>query len=86
LGMMQAPEPGPSTTTPPFGITPDLWAVLACPCAAHGALEPDAGDGSPEAARLVCTVCGLRFPIRHVSGEQGTPSQVIPVMLIESAD
>ena len=86
LGMMQAPEHVASSTAPPFGIAPELWAVLACPCAAHGSLEPDAGDGSPEAARLVCTVCGLRFPIRRIAGEQGAPSQVIPVMLIESAD
>lgn len=57
----------------PFGIAPELWAVLACPCTAHGSLTAVSGaDGD----RLVCTVCGLRFPIRDG----------IPVMLIDSAD
>lgn len=60
----------------PFGISPQLWEVLACPCADHGKLIPMPGGGDPADDRLVCTVCGSRFPIRDG----------IPVMLVDSAD
>lgn len=55
----------------PAGITPQLWAVLACPCPEHGSLR-----ASVEPDRIECTVCGLRFPI--LDG--------IPVMLVDSAE
>ena len=47
-----------------------LWELLACPCPAHGevVLDPDTGE-------ILCTVCGLRFPIRDG----------IPVMLLDEA-
>ena len=52
------------------GIDPALWDVLACPCPAHGDVTHDANLGE-----IVCTVCGLRFPIRDG----------IPVMLLDEA-
>ena len=45
------------TSSAPFGIAPELWAVLSCPCDAHGALIP-------ESTGLVCTVCNAHFPVR----------------------
>ena len=45
------------TSSAPFGIAPELWAVLSCPCDAHGALIP-------ESTGLVCTVCSAHFPVR----------------------
>ena len=65
-----------ASTEAPFGIAPALWEVLACPCPAHGSLIAVSGGTDPAGDRLVCTVCGLRFPIRDG----------IPVMLIDSAD
>ena len=52
------------------GIDPALWELLACPCPAHGDVVFDAGS-----AEIVCSVCGLRFPIRDG----------IPVMLLDEA-
>jgi uncharacterized protein YbaR (Trm112 family) len=60
-----------SSSPAPAGIAPELWAVLACPCPAHGALR-----ASAEPDRIECAVCGLRFPI--LDG--------IPVMLLDSAE
>ena len=51
-------------------IDPALWDLLACPCPAHGDVTHDANLGE-----IVCTVCGLRFPIRDG----------IPVMLLHEA-
>ncbi|MGH8911744.1 MAG: Trm112 family protein [Acidimicrobiia bacterium] len=51
-------------------IDPELRALLVCP-ADHGALTDDVA-----ASRLVCSVCGRRYPV--VDG--------IPVMLIEEAE
>jgi phosphomannomutase len=56
----------------PFGIAEELWAVLACPCPDHGSLTGEVGAAGPDSHRLVCTMCGARFPIRNG----------IPVMLI----
>lgn len=70
LSLMQESE------SAPFGIDPELWSVLACPCPAHGSLRAAPGTDGPESDRIECTVCGLRFPIRDG----------IPVMLIDSAD
>jgi uncharacterized protein YbaR (Trm112 family) len=70
---MSTPQPGGSMSTPqpgPLGLDPALWDVLACPCDAHGDCIAD------EAANeIVCTVCGLRFPVRGG----------IPVMLLDEA-
>ncbi len=51
-------------------IDPALAEILVCP-ADHGALDED-----ESASRLVCTVCGRRYPVRDG----------IPVMLIEEAE
>lgn len=51
-------------------IDPALAAILVCP-ADKGDLSEDA-----EASRLVCTVCGRRYPVRDG----------IPVMLVEEAE
>ena len=54
----------------PLGLDPARWEVLACPADDHGAVIAD------ESTReIVCTVCGLRFPVRDG----------IPVMLIDEA-
>jgi uncharacterized protein YbaR (Trm112 family) len=52
----------------PEGLDPALVELLACP-ACHAPVQP-VGD------RLVCSACGLRFPIRDG----------IPVMLLEEAE
>jgi uncharacterized protein YbaR (Trm112 family) len=57
-------------TGSPLGISAELWTILACPCDAHGALEPDLGTGE-----IVCTVCARRYPVRDG----------IPVMLMDEA-
>jgi uncharacterized protein YbaR (Trm112 family) len=51
-------------------IPDELAEILVCP-ACHSDLEQD-----EEASRLVCTGCGLRYPV-----EDG-----IPVMLIDEAE
>lgn len=51
-------------------IDPELRELLVCPVD-HGELVDD-----PQAQRLVCSVCGLRYPV--VDG--------IPVMLVDEAD
>ncbi|MFZ4486701.1 MAG: Trm112 family protein [Candidatus Nanopelagicales bacterium] len=57
-------------TIEPAVIDPALWELLACPCPAHGDVVLDGESGE-----IVCTVCGLRFPIRDG----------IPVMLLDEA-
>ncbi len=57
-------------TIEPAVIDPALWVLLACPCPAHGDVVLDGESGE-----IVCTVCGLRFPIRDG----------IPVMLLDEA-
>jgi len=53
----------------------ELLAILVCPsCKAPVALtDPDPGDDAQ--SRLVCTGCGLRYPVR---GD-------VPIMLIDEA-
>ena len=51
-------------------LDPELLAILACPCEAHGALEYDAA-----AAELACTVCDRVYRV-----EDG-----IPVLLLDEA-
>ncbi len=72
LGLMNAPTEAvsPASSGIPWGIAPDLWAVLACPCPAHGALTPGPDSQTPE---LVCTVCGTHFPVRD-----GIPVMLLP--------
>ena len=60
----------PVASAAPFGIAPELWKVLACPCAVHGALSPAPTPATPE---LVCTVCSAHFPVRDG----------IPIMLLK---
>jgi phosphomannomutase len=68
LELMNAPtEP---VSTAPFGIAPELWAVLACPCPAHGELIPRSDSQIPE---LVCSVCSAHFPVRD-----GIPVMLLP--------
>lgn len=52
----------------PLGISADLWEILACPCDAHGQVEPDLATGE-----IVCTDCKRRFEVRDG----------IPVMLLD---
>ena len=54
----------------PLGLDPALWDVLACPGPDHGAVRPD-----EETGEIVCSDCGLRFPVRDG----------IPVMLLDEA-
>lgn len=72
LGLMNAPTEAasPASSGIPWGIAPDLWAVLACPCPAHGAITPGPDSQTPE---LVCTVCGTHFPVRD-----GIPVMLLP--------
>jgi uncharacterized protein YbaR (Trm112 family) len=65
LELMQAP-----TISAPYGIAPQLWAVLACPCDSHGPLVGAPESPTPE---LECTVCNARFPVRDG----------IPVMMLK---
>ena len=51
-------------------LDPELLAILACPCDAHGALTHDEA-----AAELTCTVCGRVYRV-----EDG-----IPVLLLDEA-
>jgi uncharacterized protein len=51
-------------------IDPTLAAILVCPVD-KGGLDEDVA-----AQRLVCTVCGRRYPVRDG----------IPVMLVEQAE
>jgi uncharacterized protein YbaR (Trm112 family) len=51
-------------------IDPELRSLLVCPVD-HGELTDD-----EKARRLVCTVCGRRYPVRDG----------IPVMLVEEAE
>lgn len=57
-------------STAPLGLDPALWAILACPCAAHGSLVAD-----ENAKTLTCEVCHTAFPVRDG----------IPVMLMDEA-
>jgi uncharacterized protein YbaR (Trm112 family) len=56
-------------------INKQLLEILACPACKKplNMQEPQAGDDVQ--ARLVCTGCGLRYPVRDD----------IPIMLIEEA-
>jgi len=58
------------STAAPLGLDPALWAVLACPCEAHGDLVAD-----ESAKTLTCTICAAVFPVRDG----------IPVMLMDQA-
>ncbi len=51
-------------------LDPSLLEILACP-ACHAPLEADHA-----ASRLVCTGCGLRYPVRDD----------IPVLLVDEAE
>jgi uncharacterized protein YbaR (Trm112 family) len=53
--------------TPSFNLDPALLAIIVCP-ACHASLEPT-GD------ELVCTGCGLAYPVRDD----------IPVLLVDEA-
>jgi uncharacterized protein YbaR (Trm112 family) len=58
------------STAAPLGLDPALWAVLACPCEAHGDLVAD-----ESAKTLTCAICAAVFPVRDG----------IPVMLMDEA-
>lgn len=53
----------------PLGLDPDLLALVVCP-ACHGSLAP-----AEPAGELVCTGCGLAYPVRDG----------IPVLLVDEA-
>ena len=56
-------------------IDKELLAIMACPSCKKPVEERAAGQGENAQAWLVCTGCGLRYPIRDH----------IPIMLIEEA-
>jgi hypothetical protein len=60
----------PSEGHPVTTLDPELLAILACPCEAHGALEYD-----ESASELACTVCDRVYRV-----EDG-----IPVLLLDQA-
>jgi uncharacterized protein len=51
-------------------IDPSLAEILVCPVD-HGELDEDEAE-----SRLVCTVCGRRYPVQDG----------IPIMLVEQAE
>ncbi|WP_239308140.1 MULTISPECIES: Trm112 family protein [unclassified Frankia] len=55
-----------------MSLDPLLLEILACPCPAHAPLRAETLAGEPV---LVCTSCGLAFPVRDE----------IPVMLLDEA-
>ena len=58
-----------------MNIDPTLLEVLACPCAHHAPVEPNAGKDLAAATALVCVRCRTSFPVRDG----------IPVMLLDEA-
>jgi uncharacterized protein len=56
-------------------ISQDLLEILACPDCKKPVRREDAAPGDNAQAWLVCTGCGLRYPVRDD----------IPIMLIEEA-
>ncbi|MGD9960405.1 MAG: Trm112 family protein [Nocardioides sp.] len=52
-------------------MDPKLMEIIVCP-SCHGALEAGSHDGTDE---LVCTGCGLAYPVRDD----------IPVLLVDEA-
>ncbi len=56
-------------------ISKDLLDILACPSCKKPVQLTDASPGDDVQARLVCTGCGLRYPVRDD----------IPIMLIDEA-
>jgi uncharacterized protein len=56
-------------------ISQDLLDILACPSCKKPVHREDAAPGENTQAWLVCTGCGLRYPVRDD----------IPIMLIDEA-
>jgi len=56
-------------------IDKDLLDILVCPSCKKKVVPKDAKPGENAQSWLVCTGCGLRYPIRDD----------IPIMLIEEA-
>ncbi len=56
-------------------IDQELLDILVCPACKAGVELHDAEVGDDAQGRLVCTSCGLRYPIRDD----------IPIMLVEEA-
>lgn len=56
-------------------ISNDLLAILVCPSCKKKVEPKDAAAGENAQMWLVCTGCGLRFPVRDD----------IPIMLVEEA-
>lgn len=56
-------------------ISNDLLAILVCPSCKKKVEPKDAAAGDNAQMWLVCTGCGLRFPVRDD----------IPIMLVEEA-
>lgn len=55
-------------------LDPQLMEILACPCAAHGALRTGTA-ADPDADALTCATCGRSFPV----------TDGIPVLLLDEA-
>lgn len=56
-------------------LSKDLLEILVCPSCKKPLEQKDPEAGDNVQARLVCTGCGLRFPVRDD----------IPIMLIDEA-
>lgn len=56
-------------------ISKELLEILACPSCKKPVVLKDPAPGDDAQARLVCTGCGLRYPVRDD----------IPIMLIDEA-
>ena len=56
-------------------ISNDLLAILVCPSCKKKVEPKDAATGENAQMWLVCTGCGLRYPVRDD----------IPIMLVEEA-
>jgi uncharacterized protein YbaR (Trm112 family) len=63
----QTPEETPEET--PDGLAPELLEIIRCP-ACLGEFLP------PEPAALVCSSCGLRYPVRNG----------VPILLVDEAE
>lgn len=57
-------------------VSKELLDILACPSCKKPVQLVDPAPGDQAQARLVCSGCGLRYPIRND----------IPIMLIDEAD
>jgi uncharacterized protein len=61
--------PDPTPATEGDGLAPELLEIIRCP-ACLGEFLP------PQPAALVCSACGLRYPVRNG----------VPILLVDEAE